>query len=142
MKSLLVFIFLFFTFGLQAKSIKVYETYHYSDAYKAEFEVNKELGRAWIKFIETTYGEDGGDNKSRFKVPGLSYDTERSVITLDHEGRLIDCAEVYDSGRFIFRMTKIRNLNCSLKTQVVKVQEDNGFEIRTVKKVQVLLKVE
>ncbi len=138
----MILLSLVLSLGLQAKSIKIYQDYKSGDHSSAVFEINKDLGRAWVKLTETTYGDDGGDTKTRIKVSGLSFDKERSVIVLENEGQLVDCAEVYETGRSIFRMTKIRNLNCSLKTQVVKIDVDNGFEIKKVYQLQVILEVE
>jgi hypothetical protein len=131
MKTFIAALTLVLSLSSQAKSVKIYEDRKDGDHASAQFQVNKELGRAWVLLTETTYGEEGsGDSTTRIKVPGLSFDAERSMIVFENEGQIIDCAEVYNSGRSIFRMTKIRDLNCSLTTQVARVSVDDGFEIK------------
>lgn len=127
-----------------AAEIKVFDLpdTNRSQAY-TQFNVNHDLNRAWVEFIvkETFSNIDRGQRGEfyREQVPGLSFDSSRGVITLDHEGQLIDCATVVRRGRFIFRHNKVTNTNCHFDTKRVKVEVDNGYEVRKERRLQVFL---
>lgn len=110
---------------------------------KAMFEINRLEGRAWVS-IESSDGSiarrDRFYSYYRSKVPGLSFDKEHSKIMLDREGAITECAAVESRGRSIFRYDHIINTRCELKVQKVIKEFDNGFEIRKIEMVQVLLK--
>lgn len=110
----------------------------------AVFEVNKDLGRAWVtvKITEPRRRDEPRRQEThRTLVEGLAFDAARGVITLDHEGQLIECATAVERGRFIFRHTKITNTNCSFRSQIVTKEYDTGFEIIKKKRLQVFLVV-
>ncbi len=145
MKQILIVLALILSSVASADSIKLFETrYDTSTDYTAEFQVNKELGRAWVNVSEA---ESWGDNTSytdnRVKVEGLSYNAADKTIVLERDGQLIVCAEIYNR-RFVIdvggsiRMTK----RCSFSQKKVTVQVDNGYEVYNVKMLQVFLNVE
>ena len=106
------------------------------------FEVNRDLGRAWVtvKITEPRRRDEPRRMEThRTLVHGLTFNADRGVITLDHEGQLIDCATATERGRFIFRHTRINNTNCSFRTQIVTKEYDTGFEIIRKKRLQVFL---
>lgn len=101
---------------------------------KARFEVNKEMGRAWVVMEIKEHGQ-GRRSEQRTRsirelVPGLSYDASTRTIVFDKDGALHDCAKVTTRGRSIFRYDKITPLNCSLTVRKVRKAVDDGFRIR------------
>lgn len=113
---------------------------------RAKFEINKELGRAWVTLV--TNENRGGSRRDRLEryeretrqtVPGLSYDAASRSIVFDHEGALHECASVTPRGRFIFRYDKITPTNCILKVKKAKKQYDDGYHIRKKDVIQVYL---
>jgi hypothetical protein len=126
----------------EAASIKIYEDKPDGDHISASFAVNKDLGRAWVEVREVTYGDENShDITTKVKVPGLSYDPELSAIVFEDEGRVVECANVVTSGRSIFRMTKIKNTNCSFSVEKLMMDIDDGFYIKRQLRVQVYLNV-
>ncbi|WP_408096093.1 hypothetical protein ACJVC5_13710 [Peredibacter sp. HCB2-198] len=112
---------------------------------KAEFEVNKENGRAWVNL---NYREQFGGSGSRRDAPqmsistrvsGLSYDAASMNIVFEQDGVLTECASVRTRGVSIFRHDKITMTGCKLKVKHVKKMVDNGYEIRKEDRTQVLL---
>lgn len=109
---------------------------------KAKFEINKELGRAWVTLVTT---ENRGSRRDRFDretkqtVPGLSYDAASRSIVFDHEGALHECATVSTRGRSIFRYDKIIPTNCTLKVKKAKKLIDDGYHMRKINVIQVHL---
>lgn len=144
MKQILIVLALVLSSIASADSIKVFETrYDYSD-YTPEFQINKSLGRAWVNVVEAeSTGDSTYYHDNRVLVEGLSYNAADRTIVLERDGQLVVCAELYnrrfilDGGNSI-RLTK----SCSFSQKIVKVQFDNGFEIRTKKMLQVFLNVE
>lgn len=102
----------------------------------AEFQVNKELGRAWVEIAIGDFASNRQVSTReiyRQKVTGLSFDQATSTIVLEHEGQLVECAKVITKGRSIFRHDVIRNTNCKFATKAVTIIEDDGFDVRRVK---------
>lgn len=128
-----------------ASEVVVLETLDFFTNGKAEarFEVNKELGRAWV-VMDITDHRSGPRREQRTReirelVPGLSYDANSRTIVYDNDGAIHDCAKVVSRGRSIFRYDKITPLNCSLKVKKVRKQVDDGFRIRHQSVMQAVL---
>lgn len=111
-------------------------THSYSTSYTQEFEINPELGRAWVT-VKFSDGSDGPVyNDERFKIEGLSFNTTTSQIQLDVDGVQINCANV-KIGRF---STRIRPTGkCTFKKKYYSVKVDNGYEVETVQKFKITL---
>lgn len=145
MKQILIVLALVLSSVASAESILLLETrYDSSTDYLPEFQVNKELGRAWVNIVASEYvGDSSYYSDNRVKVPGMSYVAADKSIVVERNGEVVKCAEIYnrrfilDGGNSI-RLTK----NCSFSQKKVSVQVDNGYEVRTVKMVQVYLNVQ
>ena len=119
-------------------------SYFWTTESRAQFEVNKNEGRAWVTLISTE-GRVGGSRRDRYeretraKVPGLSFDTSTSAIVYDTEGALLECATVRTRGRSIFRHDKITPTGCRLKVVETKKPHDDGYHTRMRDVTQVYL---
>lgn len=130
-----------------AAEIKVLDVPDYSrSTVTSRFQINRELGRAWAEFEvrDPMMHRDRGPQSQRSdyyrkQVPGLSFDASRGVIMLDTEGQQFECASVVKRGRSIFRYNKITNTGCTFVSKHVTVEEDDGFEIRRSRRLQVFL---
>jgi hypothetical protein len=143
MKFLLILPFLLFGQSF-AFEIKILEktTFFNESVSTVEFEVNKDLGRAWVNIsIDEFYGEPDSNNTQVFrqKIDGLSFDHQTASIVLDRDGQLHECAQLTTKGRSIFRHTFIKNTGCEFHSKLVTVDYDNGFEIKRINKIQVFL---
>lgn len=108
------------------------------------FEINRDQGRAWvsIKAWDASQGRrDRYYNYYRQLVPGLSFDKETSSIVLEKDGAVTTCAKVESRGRSIFRYDYIMPTGCELKLRKIMKEVDNGYEVRRVEMIQVLLNV-
>lgn len=97
---------------------------------KAKFEVNKEMGRAWVTLVTTeNHGRrsDRYERETRGKVEGLSFDASSSTIVYDHEGAFHECAKVITRGRSIFRYNKIIPTGCQLRVKETRKPHDDGY---------------
>lgn len=145
MKQILIVLALMLSTFASAESIKLLEArYDRSVTYMPEFQINKSLGRAWVNVVEADHDGDGSHySDNRVLVPGLSYDATERVIVFEKDGARIVCAELFNR-RFVIdggdsqRLTK----RCTFSNKTLEVDDDNGFEIRTVKIVQIFLNVE
>lgn len=108
------------------------------------FEINRDQGRAWvsIKAWDASQGRrDRYYSYYRQLVPGLSFDKETSSIVLEKDGAVTTCAKVESRGRSIFRYDYIMPTGCELKLRKIMKEVDNGYEVRRVEMIQVLLNV-
>ncbi|MBI2520368.1 MAG: hypothetical protein HYV97_08115 [Bdellovibrio sp.] len=123
------------------KSILVLETkkdYSNSPSHiAAAFNINKELGRAWVT---VAFHYNTGDstrsysNLSSMLVPGLSYDSATKQVVFNSDGLAATCAEQKWYG---LKQTK----QCQFKVTEIKRQRDNGFYIVTETYYQIYLKI-
>lgn len=131
-----------------ADSTKIFEmrNYRYLDKdVSTTFQVNTELGRAWVNVELTDRGiDDVTYDDHRVKVEGLSLNAEKTAIVLEKDGALVECATVTPKrGILNRRLVVIRPTGlCTFTAKTVKVDVDNGFEIRKVPMLQVFLNVE
>lgn len=144
MKKLALSVCLLAMGAAHASDVVVLETRDFFTRGKAEarFEVNKELGRAWVVMDLTEHQGSRRDQYTREireLVPGLSYDANTRTIVYEKDGAIHDCAKVTPRGRSIFRYDKIIPLNCSLKVMKVKKEVDDGFRIRHQSVMQAVL---
>ena len=109
-----------------------------------EFEVNKDLSRAWVNVVlsEKT-SDDMFYTDNRVKIEGLSYDVATKNIVLEKNGEEIICGSLYDRRWVIDGGRSIRKTGrCTFSVKNVKKAVDNGFEIYYVRMIQVFLNVE
>lgn len=141
MKALTALFLALTTFSAFAGEITFFDrataiTYSPVSSYSQEFEINAELGRAWVN-VQYSEGSEGPSyNEERIKIEGLSFNTTTSQIQLDVEGVQVVCANV-KIGRF---NTKIKPTGkCTFKQKYYLVKVDTGFEIRNVEKLKITL---
>lgn len=109
----------------------------FARALKASFQINRDLGRAWVEVSNHILIPKQEQHKftKRFKVEGLSFDNVTNLIVMDGA----ECAKVEKRGRGIFSSDKISNTGCQLALKEVMKEVDDGFEVRQVKMLQVVL---
>jgi hypothetical protein len=149
MKKLVVMLSLAIATAVNAGEIKLKEFSQFelwgNPSVGQEFQINEELGRAWVSIKVTISDPDGGGSTDeyRVKVPGLSYDKATSSINIDFEGKITECAVQKTLGRSIFRRKEIvMTSSCKLEGRWRAVTYDDGFEIKKTSKYEVFLIVE
>jgi len=100
-KSMMFVLMLFAAPAVHASPLVVLEREKASDTslINAKFEVNRELGRAWVEIQITDsglIGEDSVVEVIRKPVEGLSYDQSNNQVVFSHEGRSVVCANDKD----------------------------------------------
>jgi len=74
-------------------------------------------------------------------VPGLTYDKKGSQVVFNADGQSVVCANVRESGFWIFKHERIEPTgDCELTRRYVKVPVDNGFGIDTIERFEVHFK--
>lgn len=140
MKTLIGLFLTFTTLSAFAGEITVLDrnlwSYTTTTSYAQEFDINPELGRAWIT-LKFSDGSDGPVyNDERVKVEGLSFNPTTSQVQLDVDGVQIICANV-KIRRF---STTIRPTGkCVIKQKQYSVKVDNGYEVETIEKLKITL---
>jgi hypothetical protein len=148
MKSTLLLLGLLSLSLAQAEEIKIMDLNKYdlsgSTSVRSQFEVNEELGRAWVKVtLVAWHPDDAGDAQSfRVKVPGLSYDADSGSIILTRDGEITECARVEERGRSVFRRKVIEEKKCEISGRWKRVTYDDGFEIQETEKYEIFLAIE
>lgn len=128
----------------EVKVMEVPDSFWNSSA-SAKFEVNKELGRAWVTLVTTENHGGGRRHQDRYVretkqlVPGLSYDSSSRTIVYDTQGAIHECATVTTRGRSIFRHDRITSTGCTLKVKKAKKAYDDGYRISKRDVLQVFL---
>jgi hypothetical protein len=112
-------------------------SYNYSRSFAQDFEINTELGRAWLNLKFSDGNSDGpAYDEERIKIEGLSFNPTTSQIQLDVDGVQVICANV-KIGRL---STRIRPTGkCSFKQKNYTVKVDDGFEVNEVEKLKITL---
>ena len=124
---------------IKIKSISQYELWGSASA-SAAFEINKDLGRAWVEVTTSPNDPDHMSDVERIKIEGLSYDQQSGAINIDFEGKITTCAEYKTVGRSIFRQKLIKMTeNCKLEGRWKTFTYDNGFEIVKTSKYEIFL---
>lgn len=105
------------------------------------FGINPELGRAWVE-IDVYFAQSESAESYRVAVPGLSYDKNSSQVVYDAEGKQVVCANVRETGSWIFKSQRIEATgNCELTRKHVKVPIDDGFAVDVIEHFEVHFKV-
>lgn len=139
--KMIAFVIALFSFSAFSAEIKVLDLPEWGLTYKsATFNVNKELGRAWVEVtIDDRNHHDRGYRGEVYQklVDGLSYDGR--TVRLDHEGQMFECADLTVRGRSIFRYNQVSLTGCKFEKRVVTVLRDTGYDITSEKRLQVFL---
>lgn len=141
MKKVLMLVVALFSLSAMAGEIKLYdrptwEMGRVGDVRKT-FEINPELGRAWVKLtFVPDYTQDSPEEELRVKAEGLSYNADTREVVLDAEGAQIVCATVKKN---FFGVHVKETGACKFSEKFYKVKVDDGFEIKTVEKLKILM---
>jgi len=133
MKKLLGTLLLTMTAVASANSVKIYSTWDYTAEITPRFEINADLGRAWLEVEVDSCGMDPDcdSDEVRVKVEGLKFNTELKQIELTQNGETFVCADVRTRGRGIFRSTRLRETgNCTFNKVIEIKNVDDGFYIK------------
>lgn len=104
------------------------------------FGINPELGRAWVE-IDVYFVQSESSESYRVAVPGLSYDKSSSQVVYDAEGKKVICANVRETGSWIFKSQRIEPTgDCELTRKYVKVPIDDGFAVEVIEHFEVHFK--
>lgn len=131
MKNLLTVVLLTVSTAIFAgQKIKI-ATFSSSDfeSIKLNFEVNKDLGRAWVKATFSNHDPESLPYSSNINVSGLSYSKELNSILFTSEGVTSVCSKINNRGRGIFKIEIFEEVNCSLKIESTERVYDDGFNI-------------
>lgn len=106
------------------------------------FGINPELSRSWV--VNTIVrGEEIENDIIRTKVPGLSYDATTESVVIESEGRLVECANFVQRGRWIFKHKLLQLTDqCRFEKRQIEVLKDDGFETWREKRVHIYLIVD
>jgi len=129
-KILLCFVAVISVSGVaRAAEIVVFEApVDESQAVNAKFDVDSELGRAWVDVENVDSEFQTSRTVVNRKVDGLSYDSEAKEVLYNVGDGAVVCAE----ARNFLGMTTLRSTgNCPLKVSYEKRTVDDGFRPST-----------
>ena len=140
MKKIFALILSLSAFSALAEEIKLYDrpTYETSQisSIREAFEINPQLGRAWVNMKFDEVGDGPVFYDQRVQVAGLSYNATSNEILLDVEGTQIVCATV----KINFFGVHIKNTGkCTFAQKLYNVKVDNGYEVETIQKLKISL---
>lgn len=124
-------------------TVQIFETHPHPTIQRktSTFAINPELGRAWVEVTFDAPSPEDRHEVVRVRVPGLSYDAGSRAIVFRAKDRTVECARVELRGRGPFKRHAIQPTGqCELTHRYVDVPLDDGFEIETVRRFEVLLK--
>ncbi len=138
MKKLLILSLSLITLNSFALEKPIVELSHSNSLeYTTRFDINKDLGRAWVVVtqIDDSFDEDTYETDFRVKVEGLSYNTEtKEIIFIDKKGIESVCGRLKEKRSF-FRPERLTlTSNCKIDKEIVTVEYDDGFIIKNVLK--------
>lgn len=108
---------------------------------EARFAVNKDKTETFVMFTTTSVAQDPRreiKHDTKVKVDGLEI-RDSNKITLDKDGALVECANVFTRGVSIFRYNKVVETGCTLKVTTVRKPFSDGVRIRKMRVHQVFL---
>lgn len=139
MKKLFITLFIVGSlFQTEAKAEEVVVFYgdaHSSDYAlftKGDFDINKELGRAWVTLEFAPSYEDGLSSEIRTKIPGMSFDQTTKEVVIDTDSGRVVCA--YEKRGLFGIKTLQKTNNCKFKESFSTVKVDDGFKVYKVQK--------
>lgn len=132
MKKLLVLLLALASMSSFAQTIKLYQTMFTYARITETFELNKDLGRAWINLeVDTSMDPDITPDDVRVKIEGLTYNTETKEVIYTSEGKLTVCAFEKTTRWSIFKNTRlVMTEDCEFKQRIITKMVDDGFEIK------------
>lgn len=146
MKKLITILALIFSSAVFAESIVIFEesSSNTEEIYSVDFDVNKDLNRAWVNVsVADSWGDSTHYSDSRVKVKGLSYNPELNGVVYDLNGEQVLCGTFYNARWVIDMGMSYRPTGrCTFSNKRIKAVVDNGFEMVKVQKLQVTLTVE
>ena len=93
------------------------------------FEINKELGRAWVELGFSTGDAESHTMPVRVKVPGLIYDKQTGEVVLETSSGRVICAK---EKKFLGMKTLKETKECSFVQKKYTTTYDDGFEIKEI----------
>lgn len=129
-------------FGADSVLLKV-QKYGKYFSHSIRFDVNKDLGRAWIVLYTDTSPSDPEfePDEERIKIEGLSY--KDGEIVFEKDGLEVVCASEVTSGLWIFKGTRMKETGlCFLEKEDKIVLVDDGFNIQEVEKSYLYLTIQ
>ncbi len=145
MKKLIAILALIISTVAAAESTLIFETKNYSNYdVLPEFQINRELGRAWVNVVLSEYnGDSSYYTDNRVKIPGMSFNEADKTIVIEKNGETIVCGSLYNRRWVIDFGGSIRTTKrCTFSVKKIKVTEDNGYETYKVPMIQVYLNVQ
>ena len=145
MKTFIAILTLTFSTIVAAESTVIYQQENYSnDNAVVNLEINKDLGRAWVNVTVSSFDSESSHNRDeRVKIEGLFYDVSSKEVVLERDGQRIVCGTAYKPRFTIGSRLSVRNSDrCSFEVKKLKISVDDGFEIKKVPVLQVLMIVE
>ncbi len=138
MKTLIASVLAVASLNAFSASIPLHEQTVWSFAkVDTSYGINEKLGRAWVELdIHTSMDVDSTPDSVRVKVPGMSIVGGSVVLNVD--GQQVECAKIRPDRIFRYRMARATG-NCKVAAKVERRVEDDGFEVRKVKKLVVTL---
>lgn len=146
MKTLVALTALLMSLAASAETIKLMEYKYERDVelYRTTFRVNKSLNRAWVEVtLAESHFDDLHYTDQRVKVPGLSYSPEINGVVYNNSGEEIVCGTFYNARWVIDRGMSFKDTGrCLFETNRFTKKVDDGFYIRNVEMVEVLLTIQ
>lgn len=137
MKTLILMTALIFATSAMASEKTIYKTWNLNAELSAQYQINPELGRAWVELEidDSPSDPDWEPEEKRIKIEGLSYNAEtKEIIFTDESERETVCAVVKKKGRTIFRTTRIyKRKACKFKIGYITKMVDDGFYVKKKK---------
>lgn len=132
MKILVIALLSVSTLAANAATIKLHSTWNLWADIKPTFEINAELGRAWVnlEIDDSPSDPDSMSEDLRVQVKGLTFDMNTQEVIFDDNGAKVVCAKVITRGRGIFRNSRIYNTaNCQFNQFVETKMVDDGYYV-------------
>ncbi len=133
MKKLMIAILVLSSVTAFAKKIEIERTNaNVYSGMSAKFDINPEMGRAWVEFTGSFSDSESLPDTYRLKLEGLSFDKETAQIVYTDGDKTVVCADVRVGGS-IFKPTRIHPTTSCRFTHVVETKMvDNGYEVKKV----------
>ena len=145
MKVIFLLVSVLLSQGAFAEKLLVYKKTHAREKVVLSYEVEKDLGRAWveIELYTDTYGEDEWSKKLRTKVEGLSYNPELKAIEYQKaNGETVVCANIKTKKMLGFYYDSKKSTgNCKLSFDYNVEQIDDGYSVRKASVLNVYFEV-
>jgi hypothetical protein len=105
--------------------------YDYYSFSSGSYEINKELGRAWVNLSFSSSDPEGMGGDLKVKVPGMIYDQTTKEVVIETEAGRVICAR---EKKILLIKTLKETGECKFKETFSTVEVDDGFHVRKVQK--------